>query len=148
MGESGLNPSPNPVGIVPPEPDWRAPCLVHPGMVLEDDYLKPLGITPYRLAKELHIPQTRVHEILKGKRGISADTALRLGRFFGIDPAWWLRVQASCELAAARLAVGDQIESIEPWPMPEPPEFIKRAMEEERRNRPPRRGPGGVVIEE
>jgi len=71
---------------------------VHPGEILLEDFLKPMGITPYRLAKELNVPKTRISAILKGKRSITADTALRLARFFGTTAKLWLNLQVSYDL--------------------------------------------------
>ena len=72
---------------------------VHPGEVLEEEFLKPLDITQYRLAKGLHVPPRRINEIVLGKRAISADTALRLGRFFGNSARFWLNLQIAYDLA-------------------------------------------------
>ena len=69
----------------------------HPGEVLVEEFLKPLGISQYRLAKELHVPLRRVNEIALRRRGISADMALRLGRFFGMTAEFWLNLQAGYE---------------------------------------------------
>ena len=66
---------------------------IHPGEVLREEFLAPLDITPYRLAKETKIPQTRISEIIKGNRRITADTALRLSRFFGNSAKFWLGLQ-------------------------------------------------------
>ncbi len=66
---------------------------VHPGEVLSEEFLKPMGITAYRLAKDLFIPQTRISEILKKNRRITADTALRLSKYFGTTPKFWLGLQ-------------------------------------------------------
>jgi len=71
---------------------------VHPGEVLNEEFLKPLGISAYRLSKETFMPQTRVSEILKGKRRITADTALRLSRFFGNSAKFWLGLQDDYDL--------------------------------------------------
>lgn len=78
---------------------------VHPGEILDEEFLKPLEITQYRLAKGLRVPARRINEIVLGKRAISADTALRLGRFFGNAPRFWLNLQVSydLELEADRL---------------------------------------------
>ena len=78
---------------------------VHPGEVLLEDFLKPLGLSQYRLAKSLRVPPRRINEIVLGKRSITADTALRLARYFGTSPAVWMRLQAQydLEIAAARL---------------------------------------------
>ena len=71
---------------------------IHPGEVLEKEFLKPLGITAYRLSKDLGIPQTRISEILKRNRRITADTALRLSKYFGTSPRFWLGLQDDFDL--------------------------------------------------
>jgi len=71
---------------------------IHPGEILNEEFLIPLSISAYRLAKETFIPQTRVSEILKGNRRITADTALRLSRFFGNSPKFWLGLQNDFDL--------------------------------------------------
>jgi len=68
---------------------------VHPGEILREEFLDPLGITPYRLAKSIGVPLTRVAGILAGRRGITADTALRLGRYFGTSAQFWLNMQTN-----------------------------------------------------
>ena len=83
---------------------------VHPGEVLMEDFLKPLGLSQYRLAKDIHVLPRRVNEIVLGKRGITADTALRLARYFGTTPEVWLNLQAQYELDLARIAAGRTIE--------------------------------------
>ena len=71
---------------------------VHPGEVLREEFVKPLGITPYRLAKEIGVQQTRISEIMDGKRSISTDTAIRLSRFFLVTPQFWLNLQQMYDL--------------------------------------------------
>ena len=71
---------------------------VHPGEVLLEEFLKPMGVSAYRLSKDLHIPQTRISEILKKKRRITADTALRLSKYFGTTPKFWLGIQDDFDL--------------------------------------------------
>jgi addiction module HigA family antidote len=71
---------------------------IHPGEILREEFLSPLGISAYRLSKELHIPQTRISEILKGKRRVTADTALRLSAFFGNSAKFWLNLQQDYDL--------------------------------------------------
>jgi addiction module HigA family antidote len=66
---------------------------IHPGEILLEELLKPMGITPYRLAKDTHMPAARVSEIIHGKRGITADTAMRLSRYFGNSPDFWMGIQ-------------------------------------------------------
>src|SRR6266446_4507477 len=77
---------------------------VHPGEILLEDFLKPLGISQYRLAKDIHVPLRRINEVVLGRRGISADTALRLARYFNTTPQFWINLQAHYELDIARLA--------------------------------------------
>jgi len=71
---------------------------IHPGEILIEEFLKPMGISQYRLAKDISVPPRRINEIVHGKRSISADTALRLGRFFGISPQFWLNLQTRFDL--------------------------------------------------
>ena len=66
---------------------------IHPGEVLNEEFIKPLQISAYRLSKDIHIPQTRISEIIKGRRRITADTALRLSKYFGTTPKFWLGLQ-------------------------------------------------------
>ncbi|MBM3580983.1 MAG: HigA family addiction module antidote protein [Alphaproteobacteria bacterium] len=75
---------------------------VHPGRILKEDWLDPMGITAYRLAKDIKVPLTRVAAILAGKRAVSADTALRLARYFGTDAQSWVNLQAHYDLEVAR----------------------------------------------
>lgn len=71
---------------------------IHPGEILSEEFLQPLNITPYRLSKDLKIPQTRISEIIKGNRRITADTALRLSRYFGNSAKFWLGLQADYDI--------------------------------------------------
>ena len=82
---------------------------VHPGEILLEDFLKPMGITRYRLAKSIGVPQRRVDEICAGKRAITADTALRLARFFGTDAQSWMNLQAEYDLESASITLTDRI---------------------------------------
>jgi len=84
---------------------------IHPGEILLEEFLIPMGITQYRLAKSIHVPQRRISEIVHGKRAITADTALRLGRFFGMEPQFWLNLQSRYDLLAAEQALGERIET-------------------------------------
>ena len=94
----------------------RLPNL-HPGDILREEFLLPLGITPYRLAKDIGVPATRIAAILARRRGITADTALRLGRCFGTTPELWLNLQATFELQEARsLGLDADLERIRPVP--------------------------------
>ena len=83
---------------------------VHPGEILLEDFLKPLNITRYRLAKSLGVPQRRIDEICTGKRAITAETALRLARFFGTDPQSWLNLQSQYDLECLELQLDGRIE--------------------------------------
>ena len=83
---------------------------VHPGEILLEEFLLPLGITQYRLAKDMCIPPRRINEIVLGKRGISADTALRLARYFSTSEEVWMSLQNRYEIEMARMANGDAVE--------------------------------------
>jgi addiction module HigA family antidote len=82
----------------------------HPGEVLRKEYLEPLGITGNKLALALHVTAPRINEILIGRRGITADTALRLAKCLGTTPQYWLRIQAEHDIAAAQKAIGERLE--------------------------------------
>ena len=71
---------------------------VHPGEILLEEFLKPMGISQYRLAKDINVPSRRINEIVRGERAISADTALRLSRFFGMSENFWMNLQARYDL--------------------------------------------------
>ena len=71
---------------------------IHPGEILREEFLEPMGISQYRLAKDISVPPRRINEIVHGKRSITADTALRLGRFFGMSPQFWLNLQTRYDL--------------------------------------------------
>jgi addiction module HigA family antidote len=74
---------------------------IHPGEILLEEFLKPLGISQYRLAKDMNVPARRINEIVHGKRAITADTALRLGKFFNMSPQFWMNLQTRYELEKA-----------------------------------------------
>jgi addiction module HigA family antidote len=82
---------------------------VHPGEVLREEFLKPLGLSQYRLAKALSVPPRRVNEIVHGKRAVSADTALRLARYFGTTDRFWLNLQARFDLEVEKDRLGDRL---------------------------------------
>jgi addiction module HigA family antidote len=84
--------------------------LVHPGEILFEDFLKELGLSQHRLARSIGVPPRRINEIVHGTRAITADTALRLGRFFGTSPEFWMNLQASYELRRQRRRSGDRYE--------------------------------------
>ncbi|MDO5286359.1 MAG: HigA family addiction module antitoxin [Actinomycetia bacterium] len=87
---------------------------VHPGEVLMEDFIKGFGITQRKLAVMINVPPRRINEIVHGKRAITADTALRLGRYFGVDPQFWLSLQTRYELELASDRAGDEIAGITP----------------------------------
>ncbi len=83
---------------------------VHAGEILLEEFLGPMGITQYRLAKDISVPPRRINEIVHGKRAISADTALRLARHFGTSERFWLNLQAQFDLDVQRDRLGDRLE--------------------------------------
>ncbi len=83
---------------------------IHPGEVLREEFLEPMGITPYKLAKDIGVLPPRIYEIVREKRGISADTALRLSRYFGLSENYWIRLQAHYDLEIAKDRAGESIE--------------------------------------
>lgn len=87
---------------------------IHPGEVLAEEYLEPLGVTQHRLAVAIGVPPRRINEIVHGKRGISADTALRLARFFGTSERFWLNLQSRYDLEREKDALGDSLDRIRP----------------------------------
>lgn len=82
---------------------------IHPGEVLLEEFLNPMGISQYRLAKSLSVPPRRINEIVHGKRAISADTALRLSRFFGSSERFWLNLQTRYDLETEKDRLGDRL---------------------------------------
>jgi len=88
---------------------------ITPGEILLEDFLKPLGISQYRLAKEIGVPAQRIGEIVAGKRSVTADTDLRLCRFFSLSSGYWLRAQAAHDTEVAQDALGEVVEKIKPW---------------------------------
>ena len=85
---------------------------VHPGEILAEEFLKPLNLTQYRLAERIHVPRRRINEIVLGQRSISADTALRLARFFGTSERFWLNLQATYDLSIERDRIRGSLEQI------------------------------------
>lgn len=83
---------------------------IHPGKTLLEDFIKPFGLTANRLAINLRVPAARIGEIVHGRRAITADTALRLARYFGTTPQFWINLQSNYELELATDTVGRQIE--------------------------------------
>jgi antitoxin HigA-1 len=91
-------------------PNWR----LHPGEVLREEFLKPAGLSVYALAKRLHVPAPRMNDIVLEKRGISADTAIRLARFFKTTEQFWLNLQGAYDISRARAERAEELEKIEP----------------------------------
>jgi antitoxin HigA-1 len=89
--------------------------LVTPGEILLEEWLKPMGVSQYRLALEIGVPPRRINEIVHGKRAITADTALRLARFFGTDAQSWLNLQSHFDMEKAEIEVGKALQKIVPW---------------------------------
>ena len=92
--------------------DWRDP--IHPGEILTEEMVE-IGINASQLAQQLGVPKNRIYQIVEGKRSITADTALRLGKYFGTGPELWLNLQAAYELDIARVAAADSLDHIEPY---------------------------------
>jgi len=87
---------------------------VHPGEILQEEFLTPLAVSRYRLAKEIGVPARRINEIVHGQRRISADTALRLARFFGTSERFWINLQARYDLEVEKDRLGAALEGINP----------------------------------
>jgi len=89
---------------------------IHPGEILQEEFLNPLNISAYRLAKDTFLPQTRISEVLKGRRRITADTALRLSRYFGNSAKFWLGIQDDYDLEEGFELKGKELENIQRIP--------------------------------
>lgn len=87
---------------------------IHPGEVLMEDFIKGFGVTQHRVAVAIGVPPRRINEIVHGSRGVSADTALRLGRYFGTSAQFWLNLQSQYDLDVAQDGLAEQIEAITP----------------------------------
>lgn len=87
---------------------------IHPGEILKEEFLEPLEISAYRLSKETFIPQTRISEIIKGNRRITADTALRLSKYFGTTAKFWLGLQDDYDIEEEKIAKKDELDTIQP----------------------------------
>lgn len=88
---------------------------VTPGEILREEFLVPMGISQYRLAKEIHVPAQRISEIVANKRAVTADTDLRLCRFFGLSKGYWLRAQAAHDSEVAESTLAKTLTKITPW---------------------------------
>jgi addiction module HigA family antidote len=91
-------------------PNWR----IHPGEILREEFLKPVGMSVYELAKRLHVPAPRINDIVLERRGITADTAVRLSRFFGTTEQFWLNLQDAYEVSRVKAERAAELERIEP----------------------------------
>jgi len=83
---------------------------IHPGEILQEEFLAPMGISRYRLAQDIGVPAMRISKIVRGERGISADTALRLARYFGMSVEFWTGIQTHYEVELAKMSLGDRLE--------------------------------------
>ena len=95
----------------------RTVLPVSPGEVLDEEFLKPLGLTKYRLAKDIGVPPRRFGDVVAGKRAVTADTDLRLCRYFGLSDGWWLRGQASYDTAVAKESMREELARIPRCPL-------------------------------
>jgi len=93
-------------------PTHRAPT--HPGQMLLEEFLRPMGITQRQLADEIHVPYQRINEIINGRRGMTPSTALRLAKFFGVSPDFWMNLQLRWDLYFARESETDELRNIKP----------------------------------
>lgn len=87
---------------------------IHPGEILLEEFLRPMKISQYRLAAEIHVPPRRINEIVLGKRSITADTALRLSRYFGLSERFWLNLQAKYDLDKEKSRINRELSAIQP----------------------------------
>jgi addiction module HigA family antidote len=92
------------------DPDAQPVGPIHPGVILEEEFLEPLGLSAYALAKAISVPRNRITGIVRGERAITADTALRLARFLDMSPEFWLGLQMDYDLETTRAAVGNRLE--------------------------------------
>lgn len=93
----------------------RTVAYPHPGEILSEEFLIPMGITRYRLAKEIGVQQRRIDEIVKGERAMTADTGLRLSKFFRMSDGFWVGLQADYDAAIARDELAGALKAIKPW---------------------------------
>ena len=96
----------------------RTKKLIHPGEILDVEFLKPLGISQNQLALDLRVPTPRINAIVRGKRSITADTALRLGAYFGMEPQFWLNLQSNYDLGVAESGTWSKIKEFIPTFLP------------------------------
>ena len=114
---------------------------VHPGEILMGEFLEPMGISQYRLAKDMSVPPRRINEIVRGKRSVNADTALRLGRFFSMSPQFWLNLQTRYDLEVEKDRLGSRLED-EVQSLREAAGAVSAVKRQDRRGRESGRGCG------
>lgn len=117
MLNSWITTNGQPIDNEPVSPDRLPP--VHPGEMLREEFLVPLGLTPYAVAKAIGVPRTRIERLVRGETGLTADTALRLARFFRMTPEFWMGLQCGYELETAWRANVDVLKAIAPLPRPD-----------------------------
>lgn len=88
--------------------------MPHPGTILKEEFLDPLGMSVYALAKEIRVPRSRINDICLGKHGITANIALRLGKFFNVDPQWFMNMQAKYDLHVEKVELAKELAAIKP----------------------------------
>ncbi len=88
--------------------------MPHPGTILKEEFLEPLGMSVYALAKEIRVSRSRINDICLGKQGITANIALRLGKFFDVDPQWFMNMQAKYDLHAEAIGLAKELAAIKP----------------------------------
>ena len=88
--------------------------MPHPGVVLREEFLEPMGLSVYALAKAIHVTRSRINEVCHGRQGITANIALRLGRFFGVDPQWFMNMQSKYDLRVQAERLADELAAIQP----------------------------------
>ena len=96
----------------------RTKNLIHPGEILEEEFLKPLGISQTKLAIDIRVPAPRINAIVRGRRAITADTALRLGAYFGMEPQFWLNLQSNYDLGVAESGTWSKLKEFIPTFLP------------------------------
>ena len=88
---------------------------IHPGEVLREEFLLPMGLSAHALAMALHVPAPRINDLVRERRAVTADTAMRLGRFFGMSAEFWMGLQADYDMAKSRDEMADVLAAIKPW---------------------------------
>ncbi len=91
---------------------------IHPGEILQEEFLRPMGLSQNQVALAIGVPARRINEIVLGKRAITADTALRLGRYFGMEAQFWINLQSHYELEVARDKLGERLRDVRPYAPP------------------------------